>query len=358
MSRNGSGTYVLPAGNPVVTGTVITSTWANTTLSDIATALTGSVASDGQTVVTGNLQLGNNRITGMADGIAATDAATLGQISNANITSGTINGAVIGNTNPQNGTFTNLVATASATVPTLETSDNSTKAASTAYVHTYVDTGENVVNSFNTRKGAVTLLSADVTGALGFTPPSVTGAGATGNWNINSVNVTGIVAAANGGTGLNSAGAAGNILTSTGSGWASSPPTGVPSGAILMWSGSIATIPAGWNLCDGSNGTPNLVNKFVIAAGGTYAVNATGGSADAIVVAHSHGINDPTHAHPYQIPYAQNFRGNGSEPGWNAEFTGSTTGAAATGITIQSAGASGTNANLPPYFALAYIMKA
>ena len=58
MSRNGSGTYSLPAGNPVVTGTTISSSWANTTLSDIATALTGSVASDGQTTMTVNLQMG------------------------------------------------------------------------------------------------------------------------------------------------------------------------------------------------------------------------------------------------------------------------------------------------------------
>lgn len=62
MSRNGSGTYNLPAGNPVVTGTTIASTWANSTLSDIATALTGSVAADGQTTMSGNLNMGNNQI--------------------------------------------------------------------------------------------------------------------------------------------------------------------------------------------------------------------------------------------------------------------------------------------------------
>jgi len=80
MSRNGSGTYTLPAGNPVVTGTTISSTWANNTLTDIATALTGSLASDGQTTATGNLKMGSNRITGLADGIALTDAATVNQI--------------------------------------------------------------------------------------------------------------------------------------------------------------------------------------------------------------------------------------------------------------------------------------
>lgn len=80
MSRNGSGVYSLPAGNPVVTGTTISSTWANNTLSDIATALTGSVAADGQTTMTGNLPMGNNKITGLANGTLSTDAATVGQI--------------------------------------------------------------------------------------------------------------------------------------------------------------------------------------------------------------------------------------------------------------------------------------
>jgi hypothetical protein len=86
MSRNGSGTYSLPAGNPVVTGTTITSTWANNTLTDISTALTGSLASDGQTTATGNLKMGANRITGLADGIASTDGATVSQITAAGAT--------------------------------------------------------------------------------------------------------------------------------------------------------------------------------------------------------------------------------------------------------------------------------
>lgn len=80
MSRNGSGTYSLPAGNPVSGGTTITSTWANATLSDIATALTQSVSKDGQTTWTGDMQAGGNQITDMGDGTLADDAATLGQV--------------------------------------------------------------------------------------------------------------------------------------------------------------------------------------------------------------------------------------------------------------------------------------
>ena len=76
MSRNGSGVYSLPAGNPVVTGTTIASTWANNTLSDIATALTGSLASDGQTPMTGNLDANSNKIVNLLNPTLAQDAVT------------------------------------------------------------------------------------------------------------------------------------------------------------------------------------------------------------------------------------------------------------------------------------------
>jgi hypothetical protein len=76
MSRNGSGTYSLPAGNPVVTGTTISSTWANSTLTDIAATLTDSVAADGQTPMTGNLNLSNNKIVNVTDPTLAQDATT------------------------------------------------------------------------------------------------------------------------------------------------------------------------------------------------------------------------------------------------------------------------------------------
>jgi len=76
MSRNGTGVYSLPAGNPVVTGTTISTTWANTTLTDIATALTGSLAADGQTTATGSLNLGSNKIINVTDPTSAQEAAT------------------------------------------------------------------------------------------------------------------------------------------------------------------------------------------------------------------------------------------------------------------------------------------
>ena len=76
MPRNGSGTYSLPVGNPVVTGTTISSTWANNTLTDIANALTGSLTADGQTTASGNLNMGTNRIINVGDPQNAQDVAT------------------------------------------------------------------------------------------------------------------------------------------------------------------------------------------------------------------------------------------------------------------------------------------
>ena len=136
---------------------------------------------------------------------------------------------------------------------------------------------------------------------------------------------------------------------------------GVPSGCILMWSGSVATIPSGWYLCNGSNGTPDLRNRFIVGAGSTYAVGATGGSADAVVVSHTHSVTDPGHRH--DVP---NTNALGSTDGtfYYGDYGTSSvaydnhTSTASTGISIQTSGVSGTNANLPPYYALCYIMKA
>lgn len=134
---------------------------------------------------------------------------------------------------------------------------------------------------------------------------------------------------------------------------------GAPSGLIAMWSGSIATIPAGWLLCNGTSGTPDLRDRFIVGAGSTYAVGATGGSADAIVVSHTHSITDPGHNHTVTVGNQSAVNGSVSGggsiavPGNNTYTTASNT----TGITVATTGVSGTNANLPPYYALCYIMK-
>jgi hypothetical protein len=138
----------------------------------------------------------------------------------------------------------------------------------------------------------------------------------------------------------------------------------IPAGVITLWFGSIISIPAGWALCNGASGTPDLRNRFIVGAGSTYAVDAVGGSANAVVVDHTHlatsGVSDPGHAHSYTSPSGTD---NGGISGGSVVDTtvSSTTGTAFTGITVATtvanAGSSGTNANLPPYYALAYIMK-
>jgi hypothetical protein len=80
MARNGSGVYSLPVGNPVITGTTISSTWANNTLNDIASALTASLTSDGQTTPTANLPMGGYVLSGVGSATLRTQSASAGQI--------------------------------------------------------------------------------------------------------------------------------------------------------------------------------------------------------------------------------------------------------------------------------------
>ena len=65
---------------------------------------------------------------------------------------------------------------------------------------------------------------------------------------------------------------------------------GVPSGAIILWSGASDAIPSGYALCDGNNSTPDLRNRFIVGAGSGYTVDQTGGSADATLVSHTHNL--------------------------------------------------------------------
>ena len=83
MSRNGSGVYSLPAGNPVVTQTTISSAWANNTMTDLAAALTDSVAADGQTPMTGNLDLNTHKIVNLVAGTVTGDAVEYTQFTTA-----------------------------------------------------------------------------------------------------------------------------------------------------------------------------------------------------------------------------------------------------------------------------------
>jgi hypothetical protein len=140
----------------------------------------------------------------------------------------------------------------------------------------------------------------------------------------------------------------------------------IPLGGIIMWSGSIATIPSGWSLCDGTSPTPNLQNMFIVGAGDTYAVDATGGSADAVVVSHNHtwsgNINPSSHNHGYTGREGNAYpdgSGDDTQPGGSNSYPRVTQQKSVSlGVngSVASTGASGTNKNLPPYYSLAYIM--
>ena len=130
--------------------------------------------------------------------------------------------------------------------------------------------------------------------------------------------------------------------------------SGVPQGFIGMWYGATNAIPSGWALCDGSvvNGlqTPDLRDKFVVGASNStgdtsypgLSPNATGGQADAVIVSHTHSvrIGQSEDAGDRTLAYHDDSSGFTNETGL-----------------VNDSGSSATNMNLPPYYALAYIMK-
>lgn len=181
-----------------------------------------------------------------------------------------------------------------------------------------------------------------------------------------------------------STGTNGQVLTSLG---ADNPPvwstmTLFSKGMIMMWSGLANTIPSGWHLCDGTEGTPDLRDRFVIGAGVTHEVGDTGGSKDAVAVAHTHtGSTNSSGSHSHKIlanvgvtdtgGFGANDQVARTSVGGlgNQDYTlcktttgatvgnSSTEGAHTHSVTVNSAGISGVDQNLPPYMALCYIMK-
>ena len=170
----------------------------------------------------------------------------------------------------------------------------------------------------------------------------------------------------------------------------------LPTGLITMWSGSADAIPSGWDLCDGSNGTPDLRNRFIVGAGSTYQPGNTGGS-DAVTLTvenmppHNHGHNlsvasNGSHTHNFSgttsISYSITSTGSGkavysSNPGTKYDivnvlnssggvnhshtYSGTTTAAGdhvhAISGAITNSGLGQAHENRPPYYALCFIMK-
>lgn len=110
----------------------------------------------------------------------------------------------------------------------------------------------------------------------------------------------------------------------------------LPAGVIAIWSGSIATIPVGWILCDGTAGTPDLRDKFVQGAGGALNPDDTGGAST-----HLHAFVSDTHTHLFGAGFTIES-GTGVNEVTNA-------------VTVP--GTTDPASSLPPFYALAYIMK-
>lgn len=170
----------------------------------------------------------------------------------------------------------------------------------------------------------------------------------------------------------------------------------IPTGIIVMWSGVSA--PSGWALCDGTNGTPDLRNRFVVAAGTTYPLNSVGGTTtssaagghthtEAAAGSHNHtgatgdtaltSAQMPSHTHTWDglstsednnFTAGTRFLREGSTVN-SGSFTVTTTATGEGATHNHSIGTDGSHAHTinsvgdhthtttPPYYALAYIMK-
>ena len=132
-----------------------------------------------------------------------------------------------------------------------------------------------------------------------------------------------------------------------------------PVGCIILWSGAANNVPEGWALCNGQNGTPDLRNRFVVGAGGEYAVGATGGEK-------THALTEsemPRHRHEW----VGDDQLAGIEPGASEAIRTTTTrydASSSLGGSWSSqvygtsyAGSGAAHENRPPFYALCYIMR-
>lgn len=136
----------------------------------------------------------------------------------------------------------------------------------------------------------------------------------------------------------------------------------IPANIIIAWSGAINEIPSGWVLCDGTNNTPDLRNRFIVSAGDLYNFEDIGGSADATLVSHTHSATTSTvgnHGHSFPRSNAAAFlqRNAIGVVGAVGGGVGTSSVSHSHTVTTDLVGQDGTNKNLPPYFALAFIMK-
>lgn len=125
----------------------------------------------------------------------------------------------------------------------------------------------------------------------------------------------------------------------------------IPAGLICMWSGSSSNIPNGWALCNGNNNTPDLRDKFVLGAGKDYIVGATGGEKEVTLTV----AQMPSHSHDYVFNNNKclTIGGAGDSTGgveWDSRYSYDK-------LNILKTGGGESHNNMPPYYALCFIMK-
>ena len=284
----------------------------------------------------------------------------------------------------------NIVLTGMPVAPTASSNDSSTQIATTAFVQAQKASPSfsGVPTAPTAAPGAANTQIASTAFVTNAVSTATASLGSMSTQNAGSVaitggSITGIVdiAVADGGTGASTAADARNNLglgsmavqNSNNVDITGGTITGiqglVPSGGIMLWSGSSLSIPTGWYLCNGLNGTPNLTNRFVLGAGDSYAVGATGGSTDSVVVSHTHVVQGNTnvagsHNHSTQWTFYDGGAGRGLidpvNPGSGSYYIPTTfAGEHSHTITVSASttGESGAGKNIPPYYALCYIMK-
>lgn len=213
------------------------------------------------------------------------------------------------------------------------------------------------------------------TGAIGVTGMN----GVTGATGITGFSGIGGATGATGASGTGATGATGQIGPT-----GSTAPSSLPTGIIVMWSGSIASIPAGWALCDGSLGTPNLIDMFILSVSTAENPGATGGNhsyslSAAQLPSHTHSGNTSTngsHFHTngsnssgvfYSDPLpaelnngltlGSEFFDGGASGISRGGFMTSTEGSHNHTFTTDPAGSGTPIDNRPAYYKLAFIMK-
>ena len=127
----------------------------------------------------------------------------------------------------------------------------------------------------------------------------------------------------------------------------------IPSGVIVSWYGDKANVPSGWAICDGTNGTPDLRDRFIVGAGNSYSLKATGGANTVSLTADQNG----PHSHSGTTSSSQQTVVPGSDLlGTHSNNMGKW-GTVNITLTTGSSGKGAAHENRPPYYALYFIMK-